>query len=64
MSFRLARLGRRGLDEDDARDICTGVEDEPAWLLEERASLYAEVHRLRGQFASFRVRFVPGPLRP
>ncbi len=49
LSFRLARLGRRGLDEDDVRDFCARVEDELARLLEELASLYAEVRRLRGR---------------
>ena len=49
MSFRLARLGRRGLDEDDVPDFCARVEDELVRLLEERASFYAEVRRLRGR---------------
>jgi cell division septum initiation protein DivIVA len=49
MSFRLARLGRRGLDEDDVLDFCARVESELARLLEERASLYAELCRLRGR---------------
>jgi DivIVA domain-containing protein len=45
MSFRLARLGRRGLDEDDVRDFCARVETEPVHLLEERAALFAELRR-------------------
>jgi DivIVA domain-containing protein len=49
MSFRVARLGRRGLDEDDVQDFCERVEDELARLLEEQARLYAEVRRLRGR---------------
>jgi cell division septum initiation protein DivIVA len=49
MTFRLARLGRRGLDEDDVLDFCARVESELARLLEERASLYAELGRLRGR---------------
>ncbi|HEY4465633.1 MAG TPA: DivIVA domain-containing protein [Streptosporangiaceae bacterium] len=49
MSFRVARLGRRGLDEEDVQDFCERVEDELARLLEERARLYAEVRRLRGR---------------
>ena len=49
MSFRLARLGRRGLDEGDVRDFCARVETELARLLEERAALYAEVRRLSGR---------------
>jgi len=76
MSFRLASLGRRGLDEDDVRDFCARVEDELARLLEERASLYAEVRRLRGRAQArnrartvpampvFRLRFVRTPCRP
>jgi DivIVA domain-containing protein len=43
MSFRLARLGRRGLDEDDVRDFCARVETELLHLLEERAALFAEL---------------------
>jgi cell division septum initiation protein DivIVA len=48
VSFRLARLGRRGFDEDDVRDFCDRVEGELALLLEERTALQAEVRRLRG----------------
>lgn len=48
MTFRLARLGRRGYDDDDVRDFCDRVEEELALLLEERAALQAEVRRLRG----------------
>jgi len=48
MSFRVAHLGHRGLDEDDVQDFCERVEDELARLLEERSRLYAEVRRLRG----------------
>ncbi len=48
MSFRLARLGRRGLDEDDVRDFCDRVEGELSLLFEERTALQAEVRRLRG----------------
>jgi len=48
MSFRLARLGRRGLDEDDVREFCDQVEEELSLLLEERSALQSEVHRLRG----------------
>ncbi|HEY4701996.1 MAG TPA: DivIVA domain-containing protein, partial [Streptosporangiaceae bacterium] len=48
VSFRLARLGRRGFDEDDVRDFCDRVEGELTLLLEERTALQAEVRRLRG----------------
>ena len=47
MSFRLARLGHRGLDEEDVRDFRDQVEEELALLLEERNALQREVHRLR-----------------
>ncbi len=57
MSFRVARLGRRGLDEDDVQDFCEHVEDELARLLEERARLYAEVRRALAATAR------PGPGR-
>ncbi len=60
MSFRLARLGRRGLDEDEVRDFCARVESELAQLLEERASLYAELRRLRGRMPGRNSR--PAPL--
>ena len=60
MSFRLARLGRRGLDEDEVRDFCARVESELAQLLEERASLYAEIRRLRGRMPGRNSR--PAPL--
>ena len=43
VSFRLARLGRRGFDEDDVRDFCDRVEGELSLLLEERTALQAEV---------------------
>ena len=47
MSFRLARLGHRGLDEDDVRDFCDQVEEELSQLLQERNALQREVHQLR-----------------
>ena len=45
--FQPARLGRRGLDEGQVRAFCTQVEHELVLLLEERASLWQEVERLR-----------------
>jgi DivIVA domain-containing protein len=48
VSFRLARLGRRGFDEDDVREFCDRVEGELSLLFEERTALQAEVRRLRG----------------
>ena len=63
MSFRLARPGRRGLDEDNVRDFCTRAGDELARLLEKRASRYAEVRRPRGR-AQARNRAGTGPAMP
>ena len=48
MTFRLARRGHHGLDEDDVRDFCGQVEVELSQLLQERTALQREVHRLRG----------------
>jgi DivIVA domain-containing protein len=47
MTFRLARLGHRGLDEDDVRAFCDQVEAELTQLQQERHVLQREVHRLR-----------------
>jgi DivIVA domain-containing protein len=49
VAFPPARLGRRGLDEDHVRAFCAHVERELVRLLGEKASLAAEVHRLRSQ---------------
>jgi DivIVA domain-containing protein len=46
-SFRTARLGRRGLDEEHVRAFCLQVEAELVMLLDERAALQEEVGRLR-----------------
>jgi DivIVA domain-containing protein len=46
-SFRAARLGRRGLDEEHVRAFCDQVEAELATLLHERTALQTEVSRLR-----------------
>jgi cell division septum initiation protein DivIVA len=46
-SFRTARLGRRGLDEQHVRAFCDQVEAELATLHHERATLQTEVGRLR-----------------
>ncbi|HEY0719404.1 MAG TPA: DivIVA domain-containing protein [Streptosporangiaceae bacterium] len=63
VTFRLARLGRRGFDEDDVRDFCDRVEDEISLLLEERAALQGEVRRLRG-WVQARNRPGTGPVLP
>ena len=47
VAFPPARIGRRGLDEDHVRAFCGLVERELVRLLSEKASLAAEVQRLR-----------------
>ena len=47
ISFQAARLGRRGLDEEQVRVFCTQVEHELMLLLDEKTSLWREVERLR-----------------
>jgi DivIVA domain-containing protein len=47
VAFPPARIGRRGLDEDHVRAFCGLVQRELVRLLSERASLAAEVERLR-----------------
>jgi cell division septum initiation protein DivIVA len=46
-SFRAARIGRRGLDEEQVRSFCHEVEAELARLHGERTALEEEVGRLR-----------------
>jgi DivIVA domain-containing protein len=47
VSFRPARLGRRGFDEEHVRAFCRQVEAELVMLLNERTALQEEVARLR-----------------
>ena len=47
ISFRSARLGRRGLDEEHVRAFCRQVEAELVVLHSERSLLQEEVGRLR-----------------
>jgi DivIVA domain-containing protein len=47
VSFRTARLGRRGFDEEHVRAFCHQVEAELVMLLNERTALQDEVSRLR-----------------
>jgi cell division septum initiation protein DivIVA len=47
VSFRSARLGRRGLDEEHVRAFCRQVEAELVVLRSERSILQEEVGRLR-----------------
>jgi cell division septum initiation protein DivIVA len=46
-TFPPARLGRRGFDEDHVRAFCAHVEAELVTLLNEKATLWEEVERLR-----------------
>jgi len=47
VTFRLSRLGRRGLDEEHVRSFLRDVERELVALLNEKVSLWNEVERLR-----------------
>jgi DivIVA domain-containing protein len=47
ITFPPARFGRRGLDEDQVHSFCALVEHELVTLLNEKASLWEEVERLR-----------------
>lgn len=47
VTFRAARLGRRGFDEEHVRAFCEQVEAELVLLLNERTALQQEVGRLR-----------------
>lgn len=47
VTFPAARLGRRGYDEEHVRAFCAQVEREVVTLLNEKASLWEEVDRLR-----------------
>lgn len=47
VAFPAARLGRRGFDEEHVRAFCGQVERELVTLLNEKASLWEEVERLR-----------------
>jgi cell division septum initiation protein DivIVA len=53
VSFRPARLGRRGFDEEHVRAFCHQVESELVRLLNERAALQVEVSRLRRHVLSY-----------
>lgn len=47
VTFPAARLGRRGLDEEQVRAFCAQVERELVTLLNEKAAIWEEVGRLR-----------------
>jgi hypothetical protein len=52
VTFRPARRGHRGLDQEHVREFCQQVEAELAQLAEERAALQDEVRRLRQRVLS------------
>ena len=60
VSFRSARLGRRGLDEEQVHAFCDQVEHELVLLLNERVSLQEEVERLRKRVLSDSAEAAPG----
>jgi DivIVA domain-containing protein len=47
VTFPLSRLGRRGYEEEAVHDFLSAVQDELVRLVNERASLWQEVERLR-----------------
>src|SRR4249920_3522731 len=47
VNFPQARFGHRGLDEEQVQSFCAQVEHELVTLLNEKASLWEEVERLR-----------------
>jgi cell division septum initiation protein DivIVA len=64
MSFRPARIGRRGLQEEPVRAFCGQVEAELELLLNERTSLQQEVNRLRQRVLGTSVDAGPAAPRP
>lgn len=52
VTFRPARRGYRGLDQEHVREFCQQVEAELAQLADERAALQDEVRRLRQRVLS------------
>jgi DivIVA domain-containing protein len=62
ISFRAARLGRRGFDEEHVRAFCRQVEAELVVLRSERSLLQEEVGRLRRRILGEHDG-PPGPLR-
>lgn len=60
VAFRSARLGRRGLDEEQVHAFCDQVEHELVRLLNEKLSLQEEVERLRKRVLSASGEAAPG----
>jgi cell division septum initiation protein DivIVA len=60
ITFPTARLGRRGFDEERAREFCAQVEREPVMLLNEKAGLWEEVERLRRRIIGDEGAVIPG----
>ena len=54
ISFPPARFGRRGLDEETVHSFCDQVQHELMTLLNEKASLWEEVERLRRRIIDVR----------
>src|SRR6266516_4250784 len=59
ISFPPARFGRRGLDEETVHSFCDQVQHELMTLLNEKASLWEEVERLRSGSSTLVTRPVP-----
>lgn len=55
VTFPLSRLGRRGFEEDAVREFLNVVHDEFVRLMNERASLWQEVQRLRRRIIAGKV---------
>jgi DivIVA domain-containing protein len=55
VTFPLSRLGRRGYEEEAVRDFLRAVHDEFVRLMNERASLWQEVQRLRRRIIAGKV---------
>jgi cell division septum initiation protein DivIVA len=61
VTFPLSRLGRRGFEEEAVREFMNVVHDEFVRLMNERASLWQEVQRLRRRIIAGKVEGEAGP---
>jgi len=59
VTFPLSRLGRRGFEEEAVREFMNVVHDEFVRLMNERASLWQEVQRLRRRIIAGKVEGEP-----